>query len=188
MKTTTPQTAATTPYPGGSRGSGRAKPSTRPLPLHLTEGKTMIETIAAAIITFAATQTETGHPSQQKNIVATAARIPETLKDWTRCVSKRESHHNYRARNKTSSAQGRYQFLDYRWRINGGIEHVVARRLTDFGLPKTTVRAIREHLSVTEIAKWDPPFQNIAFIQVVEEGGSSHWYLSGSTCNQMMPK
>ena len=37
-------------------------------------------------------------------------------RDIRKCVMKRESHYRYSARNKKSSAQGAYQFLDNKWR------------------------------------------------------------------------
>lgn len=148
--------------------------------------ETMIETVAAAIIAIGPIdRAEISARHYQSRVIAAAARIPAKFEDWAMCVSKRESHHNYRARNKSSSAQGRWQFLDHKWRINGGIEHVVARRLTEFGMPKRVIRAIRKELSTTEIAKWAPAYQDIAFIQVVEEGGAHHWALQGSHCGSI---
>ncbi len=104
-----------------------------------------------------------------------AATIPPRLRPWASCVSDRESSGSYTARNPSSSAQGRWQLLDRAWRVNGGIEYVVARRLTAFGVPRPTVKVIRQHLDRTPIYRWPAPFQDAAFLQIVQEGGAHHW-------------
>jgi hypothetical protein len=104
-----------------------------------------------------------------------SAVIPQRLRPWASCVSERESGGSYSARNPASSAQGRWQLLDTAWRVNGGIEHIVARRLAAHGVPRPTVRAIRQHLDATPIYRWPAPYQDAAFVQIVQEGGARHW-------------
>lgn len=149
----------------------------------------MIESLLLSIVlTTINTEKSSISAAVQGRVISQAAEIPKEIKEYAECVSYRESHHNYKVRNPKSSAQGRWQFLDNKWRINGGIEHVVSRRLNEFGLPKPTLRAIREHLANTEIAKWEPHFQDIAFNQVIAEGGANHWFIPGSRCNALEPK
>ena len=45
-----------------------------------------------------------------------ASQIPSRWQRFARCVSERESHGNYRAKNPRSTAMGRWQFLDKAWR------------------------------------------------------------------------
>ena len=108
-------------------------------------------------------------------VVRRAAAIPAPIRRWAQCVSDRESSGSYTARNPNSSASGRWQLLDTAWRVNGGIDHIVARRLTAFGMPRPQVRAVRQHLAATPIHRWPAPFQDAAFVQIVQEGGAHHW-------------
>ena len=120
--------------------------------------------------------------------IAGSARIPKRIHTFASCVSERESHGNYRARSRTSSSQGRWQLLDNAWRKNGGIEYVVTRRLAKFGVPAHIRSIVRDYLDRTEIARWPGPYQDIAFVQIVAEGGAHHWHKAGSRCNTWMPR
>lgn len=118
----------------------------------------------------------------QAAVVRRASTIPQRLRPWAACVLARESGGTLGepwsgagSRNPSSSASGRWQLLDTAWRINGGIDHIVARRLTAFGMPRPQVRAVRQHLHATPIHRWPAPFQDAAFVQIVEEGGAHHW-------------
>jgi hypothetical protein len=186
---TATQTRCRDPRPSAALAKGGRVPPLG-LPLHQRNGgNIMIESLLLSIVlTTINTEKSSISTAVQGRVVAEAAKIPGEINEYAMCVSNRESHHNYKVRNPTSSAQGRWQFLDNKWRINGGIQYVVSRRLDQFGLAKPTIRAIREHLAATEIAKWEPHFQDIAFNQVIAEGGSNHWHIAGSRCNALDPK
>ena len=116
--------------------------------------------------------------------VRRASQIPAWMRSWAGCVLARESGGTLDrpwsgagARNPSpnSSAQGRWQLLDTAWRVNGGIHFIVARRLAAFGMPAPQVRAIRDYVRRTPIHRWPAPLQDIAFVQIVTEGGARHW-------------
>lgn len=107
------------------------------------------------------------------DVVKEAAQIPKKHRSWAMCVSKRESHHNYRARNPRSSAAGRWQFLDTAWRQ--GLSHMVRDRLVEHGMPKQQAKKVRAYLADRNIAKWPGPYQDIGFNEVVARGGKHHW-------------
>ena len=94
--------------------------------------------------------------------------------DERKCIMKRESHFNYRAANRTSSARGAYQFLDSQWR----------RSLTYMLMPehadrKKEIKALRDK----PIHKWNRYWQDAAFFTVWRHGeGKHHWYYPGSNC------
>ena len=122
-----------------------------------------------------------------------ASLIPPAWQDFAECVSARESHHNYRAKNRSSSASGRWQFLDGgggpgTWRQ--GLAWMVWQRLVDHGMAKAKAKRIRLHLQATPIAKWRPAFQDAGFVAVVtaSPNGWRHWSLAGSPCNRKAPK
>ena len=115
--------------------------------------------------------------------VRDASRIPQHVRPFAECVSDRESSGSYTARNPTSSAQGRWQFLDNSWRR--GLGYMVAARLKAHGMPKPAARQVREHLHDTPIAAWPGPYQDVGFVAVVLSGGSHHW--NGPGCNGLKP-
>ena len=109
-----------------------------------------------------------------------AATIPPRLRPWAACVLRRESGGTLAdptsgmgARNESSSASGRWQFLDSQWRR--GLSYMVADRLRDHGVPRPTARVIRLHLAATPIHRWPAPYQDAGFVEVVERGGAFHW-------------
>lgn len=111
-----------------------------------------------------------------------AATIPPQWRAFASCVIHRESGGSLDdhtsgmgARNGGSSASGRWQFLDTKWRVNGGIEYIVSRRLKTFGVPAPVRADIREFLHTTHISDWPGLYQDAAFAQVVLEGGAHHW-------------
>lgn len=116
------------------------------------------------------------------SVVQQASRIPSRWTRWAHCVSQRESGGSYTARNPSSSAQGRWQLLDRSWRQQGGIHFIVSKRLKEFGMPTGVRKVVRDYLHRTEIARWPGPYQDIAAIQIWEDGGSFHWRLAGSAC------
>jgi len=119
-----------------------------------------------------------------------ASVIPAAWSRFAECVSNRESNHSYRSENKSSSAQGRWQFLDRAWRINGGIEWIVLKQLRKHGVPWAKQKKVYAQLTVTPIKRWPAWAQDAAFVGVVtsKEGmGWKHWYLAGSPCNTLVP-
>lgn len=116
------------------------------------------------------------------SVIRDASRIPQRWMRWAQCVSARESGGSYSARNPNSSAQGRWQLLDRSWRQNGGIQYIVSKRLKKFGMPAGARKVVRDYLHATEIARWPGPYQDMAAIQIWEDGGAHHWALAGSKC------
>lgn len=119
-------------------------------------------------------------PSRSVSAVREAATFPRSMRAWADCVAERESHHNPKARNPASSAQGKFQFLDRLWRTS--LAGQVAARLRDHGLPRSAAADVRQYLQRTEIARWPAVYQDIGFIEVNLRGGSYHWRLAGSRC------
>lgn len=119
-----------------------------------------------------------------------AAHIPTAWQPFAQCVSARESRHSYRARNRSSSAQGRWQFLDNSWRIRGGIEWIVSRQLKRQGMAWSDRAGWVRRLDATPIYRWPAWAQDAAFVGVVTERASGwrHWHLTGSRCNGLVPK
>ena len=95
-----------------------------------------------------------------------------------KCIMQRESHFNYRAKNKTSSASGAYQFLDRQWR-DGLVWMMLAEsKQTHDGLNKQ-IKALRNK----PITKWSRYFQDRAFYTAWRFGkGRHHWFHPGIRC------
>jgi len=99
------------------------------------------------------------------------------------CVMKRESHHNYRAANRSSSARGAYQFLDNNWR--DGLVYMMLResRQSNHGL-EDRLKALFDK----PISEWNRYFQDRAFFTALNyEGkwsGKDHWNATvpGTSC------
>lgn len=115
-----------------------------------------------------------------------AAEVPARYKTWATCVLRRESGgvlHNKQsredARNGSSSASGRWQFLSA-WQRGGSF--MVRDRLVQFGVPKKNAKRVRQYLGNKPIYQWDGFFQDILFNEVVERGGAHHW--DGHTCGR----
>ena len=93
--------------------------------------------------------------------------------DERKCIMRRESHNNYRARNKSSSASGAYQFLDSQWR-----EGLVWMML-DEGGNKKQIKALFNK----PIHKWSRYYQDRAFFTAWRHGeGRAHWNYEGGNC------
>jgi hypothetical protein len=90
------------------------------------------------------------------------------------CVMYRESRHNYRAANKTSSARGAYQFLERSWK-DGLIYMMIkeSKKSKDGLIPE-----IKE-LRTKPIVKWNRYFQDRAFFTAMningKWSGKHHW-------------
>lgn len=147
----------------------------------------MIDLAIAAIIYI--------HPPQQmpavkvQNIAAAreARELPAEWQDFQACVAQRESSGRWNAQNPTSSAQGRYQFLDRQWRKGGAWN--VWKRLIRHGYDRSTAKIVRQKLMVTPIKRWKPVYQDILFAETLLSGqgqGWRHWFHPGSKCNTMV--
>jgi len=121
-------------------------------------------------------------------IVDQAADLPTSQEPFAACVARRESGGRPDARNRSSSAQGKWQFLDNHWRH--GLAHMTAWRLRDFGMTRTQARALRAWLRARPIAEWPEKYQDVAFAAVLNARGPwsgwRHWNLPGSTCNTLV--
>ena len=113
-------------------------------------------------------------------IVSRAARIPDNIRPWAKCVAKRESGASLKnrqsredAQNRSSSAQGRWQFLDNSWRR--GLSFHVRDRLIKFGMPKADAKKTQQHLASRPIKEWDGWLQDVGFVETVKRGGAFHW-------------
>ena len=95
-----------------------------------------------------------------------------------KCIMRRESRYNYRARSSISSAAGAYQFLDNFWRIS--LTHMMIKesRATKDGLIKD-IKALR----VKPIQEWNRYFQDRAFYTAWDNGrGADHWNQTRHGC------
>jgi hypothetical protein len=113
-------------------------------------------------------------------VVREAATFPRSIVWFARCVLERESggtldrrQSGVAARNPSSSASGRWQFLDTSWRR--GLSFMVRDRLIRFGMPKAQAREVRLYLGARHISRWHGYWQDIGFLEVVERGGRHHW-------------
>jgi hypothetical protein len=119
-----------------------------------------------------------------------AGQIPAAWQPFARCVAQRESNGRLNARNPRSSAQGRWQFLDQAWRVDGGIEWIVSRQLRKVGMAWKDRAGWVRRLDATPIYRWPAWAQDAAFVGVVTERSSGwrHWHHPGSRCNALVPK
>ena len=94
--------------------------------------------------------------------------------DERKCIMKRESHYNYKAANKSSSARGAYQFLDSQWR-----ESLTHMLMPEHKNRRDEVLELREK----PIHKWSRYWQDAAFFVAWRHGeGRHHWHYSGGNC------
>lgn len=88
-----------------------------------------------------------------------------------RCIMERESHFNYRAANKTSSARGAYQFLDNNWRRGLVYMMIDESKETNDGLEQQARKLFK-----MPISKWNRYWQDRAFYTALQNGrGLKHW-------------
>lgn len=121
-----------------------------------------------------------------------AATVPPRTRAWATCVLTRESGgvlHNKQsredARNGSSSAAGRWQFLQA-WQRGGSF--MVRDRLVDFGVPRANAKRVRQYLGDRPIYQWDGFWQDVLFNEVIDRGGYKHWYNGGDKCDRIMPR
>jgi len=116
------------------------------------------------------------------HVAHTAAVVPSRWQRFAACVSNRESHGDYRARNRASSAAGRYQFLKA-WQR--GLSFMVRDRLIAHGMDKPTAKSIQRRLAKTPIHLWEPWAQDAGFIAVITSPhGWRHWS-NGGKCDRL---
>ena len=95
-----------------------------------------------------------------------------------KCIMSRESHFNYRAANKSSSARGAYQFLDTQWR-----DGLVWMMLKESKNNNDGLALEIKKLFNKPIDKWSRYYQDRAFFTAWQHGaGSKHWYYPGHNC------
>lgn len=155
----------------------------------------MLDTIIGAAV-------ELAHADRQINLeqpsrgaysspVRASARVPQPWQAFARCVLKRESGASLdnwdsreHARNTSSSAAGRWQYLQA-WQHGGSF--MVRDRLVQFGMPRDQAKRVRAYLSQQPIHRWPGELQDVLFNEVIERGGWRHWFSGGSPCNAMVP-
>ena len=155
----------------------------------------MIELIASAVLMMPTDGSDRAlnlnRPSRgaHASAVREAATVPPRWVPFARCVLKRESGavlHNKQsredARNGTSSAAGRWQYLSA-WQHGGSF--MVRDRLVRFGVPKAQAKTVRQYLGSRPIYRWSGWYQDILFNEVIKRGGWTHW--SGPGCNGLVP-
>ena len=93
---------------------------------------------------------------------------------WRKCVMKRESNYRYKAKNRSSSASGAYQFLDNNWR--DGLVWLMIKESKKTG---DNLDPFLRDLFDVHITKWNRYFQDRAFFTALNfEGkwaGKKHW-------------
>jgi len=86
-----------------------------------------------------------------------------------KCISKRESHHNYKARNPNITAMGANQVLDSQWRIS--LTHMMKHEAKSMS-ERQAIKSLRKY----PIAKWSRYWQDRAFYTAWRHGaGKHHW-------------
>jgi hypothetical protein len=98
--------------------------------------------------------------------------------DIRECIMYRESRHNYKAANKTSSARGAYQFLDRSWR-----DGLVWMMIEESKKSKDGLVDEIKNLRTEPIHAWSRYYQDRAFFTAWRHAeGKKHWALQGSVC------
>lgn len=128
--------------------------------------------LAAVALAVAITLSPTSDPANTIGFEASAYTGKWYAQKWEpirKCISHRESRHNYRARNKTSTAMGAYQFLDSQWRVS----------LTWMMLQEARTMSERQDIKALRhkpIAKWSRYWQDRAWFTAWRHGeGAHHW-------------
>ena len=120
-------------------------------------------------------------------LVQKAAEFPRSIRGFASCVLDRESGGSLSdrtsgmgARNPSSSASGRWQFLNNNWQHS--LPWMVKDRLIRFGMPKAQASQVRTYLDSRQIATWSGWWQDIGFIEVMAQGGRHHWSGGSHSC------
>ena len=115
-----------------------------------------------------------------RSLVIEAATFPADMRGCASRILARESGGTLNdptsgmgARNPSSSASGRWQFLDTSWRRP--LSFHVRDRLVEFGMPVKDARDVRSYLEATHISQWPGVIQDVGFIETVERSGYSPW-------------
>ena len=136
-----------------------------------------------AIVLAAVMTLPTDGVSAQERIANTQIGYHQSLykgkwyhKKWERsrkCIMERESNHNYKAANRSSSARGAYQFLDSQWRNS------LVWMMLDEGGNVKEIKSLRKK----SIQHWSRYYQDRAFFTAWRHGeGRHHWAYPGSRC------
>ena len=128
--------------------------------------------LAAIALTIAITFTPVTDQSNTEGWQASAYTGKWYAQKWApirKCIMDRESNYNYKARNRSSSAMGAYQFLDSKWRVS------LTHMMLDEARTMSERQAIKE-LRKYPIAKWSRYWQDRAFYTAFRHGeGRHHW-------------
>jgi hypothetical protein len=118
-------------------------------------------------------------PDRSISAVRDASRVPARFEAFARCVLRRESGATLErpqsgagARNPSSSAAGRWQFMSP-W-AHGG-PYMVRDRLIRHGATTKQARKVRIWLSAHPINTWPGVYQDTLAFEVMERGGAFHW-------------
>ena len=167
--------------------------------LHLSIPAASAVTESGVPIHMAPRSAPASKPTTARSVRATrvttiraASIVPGPWRKFAVCVLDRESGGTLSrqssgsgARNPSSSAQGRWQFLDRLWRDSLATQ--VAARLREHGMPRAEAALLRGWLQDRDIASWPGALQDVGFIEVIERGGWRHWALHGSLCGHFLP-
>jgi muramidase (phage lysozyme) len=137
----------------------------------------IMETILATALLLGPTPTD-GGPDVSRSTY-TGKHYAPRWEAWRKCVVWRESRDNPKARNRTSSASGTYQFLDRAWR-----KSLTWMLLPEHKNQRRDVIALR----AIPINAWPRYWQDAAFWTVLDHGkGAKHWAAQRSACNAVRP-
>jgi hypothetical protein len=94
-----------------------------------------------------------------------------------RCIIDRESKGDYRAKNRSSSASGAYQFLDRQWR--DGLVWMMLEEEPKGSPKREEIKQLRD----VPIRKWNRYYQDRAFWTAYRDGhGAHHWHYPPKPC------
>lgn len=132
---------------------------------------------------------DAARPAIAATIAQAASWLPRAQDAFRHCVVARESGGNPRARNRASSASGKYQYLDRQWRR--GLSFQVRDRLVAFGMPQSQARELRAWLAARPIYQWPERYQDVGFAATLNYhapwSGWRHW-ASGGRCDRLVPR
>ena len=128
--------------------------------------------LAAIVLTAAITLNPATDPTNTEGWQASAYTGKWYAQKWApirKCIMERESSHNYKARNPSSSAMGAYQFLDSQWRVS--LTHMMKHEAKSMS-ERQAIKNLRKY----PIAKWSRYWQDRAFYTAWAHGeGAHHW-------------